>query len=171
VSAATTRGFVFNPAAPPAFTVIPTVVTEVATRLLQGWVNLRAVMGQGCLEEIRFFVLLGVGGKGYRRVMFPIAWFLMAYRLEVLLGIPSMNLAPSKLFRELKQGWRLQIYPTLLNCSPTSASRSSTASAEHRTSPAPITKSHTPPDPYGVIRGAIDNGRGSFRRVVQMSAR
>ncbi len=47
-----------------------------------------------------FYSLLGIEGKGFRRVMIPIARLIMTYQMKVLMGIGSMNLVPAKLFRQ-----------------------------------------------------------------------
>ncbi len=80
---------------------------EVAQRLVDKRVELVTVTGWGFVEsflvfldEIRFYALLGIEGKGYQRVMIPLAQLLMTYQLKVLLGISSMNLVPGKLFGE-----------------------------------------------------------------------
>lgn len=52
------------------------------------------------LEELRFYELLGIAGKGYQRMMIPIAQLLVTYQLKVLMGIPSMNLVSLRVFRE-----------------------------------------------------------------------
>ena len=53
------------------------------------------------LDEIGFYALLGIEGKGFERVMVPIARLVMTYQLKVLLGIGSINLVPTKLFRQV----------------------------------------------------------------------
>lgn len=53
------------------------------------------------LDEIGFYALLGIEGKGFRRVMIPIARLVMTYQMKVLLGIGSINLVPTKLFRQV----------------------------------------------------------------------
>src|SRR5216684_6496237 len=80
---------------------------EVAKRLTAGQVTLVAVTGWGfvasflCfLEELEFFALLDLEGKGYKRVMIPIARLVLTYQLKVLLGIGAVNLVPAKLFRD-----------------------------------------------------------------------
>jgi len=81
---------------------------EVAKRLTAGQVTLVTVSGWGfvgdflaCLDEIGFYALLGIEGKGYKRVMIPIARLIMTYQMKVLLGISSINLVPTKLFRQV----------------------------------------------------------------------
>jgi hypothetical protein len=80
---------------------------EVARRLTAGQVALVAVSGWGFvaeflgfLEELEFFALLGLEGKGYKRVMIPLARLVLTYQLKVLLGIGAMKLVPAKLFRD-----------------------------------------------------------------------
>jgi hypothetical protein len=80
---------------------------EVARRLTAGQVALVTVTGWGFvaeflgfLDELRFFALLDLGGKGFRRVMIPIARLVLTYQLKVLLGIGAMNLVPAKPFRD-----------------------------------------------------------------------
>jgi len=53
------------------------------------------------LDEISFYALLDIEGRGFKRVMIPIARLLMTYQLKILLGIPSITLVPTKLFREI----------------------------------------------------------------------
>src|SRR5216684_4313144 len=81
---------------------------EVAKRLTAGQVTLVAVTGWGfvasflCfLEELEFFALLDLEGKGFKRVLIPIARLVLTYQLKILLGIASINLVPTKLFREI----------------------------------------------------------------------
>ena len=81
---------------------------EVAKRLTAGQVTLVTVSGWGFvgdflafLDEIGFYALLGIEGKGYKRVMIPIARLIMTYQMKVLLGISSINLVPTKLFRQV----------------------------------------------------------------------
>jgi hypothetical protein len=52
------------------------------------------------LDEIGFCALLGIEGRGFRRVMIPVARLIMTYQMKVLLGIGSINLVPAKLFRQ-----------------------------------------------------------------------
>jgi len=80
---------------------------EVAKRLTAGQVTMVAICGWGIvadflvfLDQLRFFALLGIEGKGFQRVMIPIARLILTYQLKILLGIPSMNLVPTKLFRQ-----------------------------------------------------------------------
>jgi len=79
----------------------------VAKRLTRGELAMVTVCGWGIvasfltfLDELTFLALLGIEGRGFKRVMIPIAQLIMTYELKVLLGIPSMNLVPTKLFRE-----------------------------------------------------------------------
>ncbi len=81
---------------------------EVAKRLTKGQVDLVTICGWGFvgsflafLEEVGFYALLGVEGKGFKRVMIPVARLMMTYQLKILLGIPSINLVPTKLFRDV----------------------------------------------------------------------
>ncbi len=53
------------------------------------------------LDEISFYALLGIEGKGFERVMVPIARLIMTYQMKVLMGIGSINLVPTKLFRQI----------------------------------------------------------------------
>lgn len=81
---------------------------EVAKRLTRGDVTLVTICGWGLvasflafLDEIGFYALLDIEGKGFKRVMIPVARLVMTYQLKVLLGIPSINLLPTKLFRDV----------------------------------------------------------------------
>ena len=81
---------------------------EVAKRLTKGQVDLVTICGWGFvgsflafLDELGFYALLGIEGKGFKRVMIPVARLIMTYQLKILLGIPSINLVPTKLFRDL----------------------------------------------------------------------
>jgi hypothetical protein len=80
----------------------------VARRLSAGQVSLVTVSGWGFfgdflafLDEIGFYALLGIEGRGFRRVMVPIARLIMTYQMKVLLGIGSINLVPTSLFRQV----------------------------------------------------------------------
>lgn len=80
---------------------------EVAKRLTRGQITMVAICGWGFvasflafLDEISFFALLGIEGKGYKRVMIPIARLIMTYQMKILMGISSINLVPTKLFRQ-----------------------------------------------------------------------
>lgn len=53
------------------------------------------------LDELEFFVLLDVEGRGFKRILIPIARLVVTYQLKILLGISSINLVPTKLFREI----------------------------------------------------------------------
>jgi len=81
---------------------------EVAKRLSKGQISMVTISGWGFLagflaflDEISFYALLDIEGTGFRRVMIPIARVIMTYQLKILLGIPSINLVPTKLFREV----------------------------------------------------------------------
>ncbi|TAK27067.1 MAG: hypothetical protein EPO21_24465 [Chloroflexota bacterium] len=81
---------------------------EVAKRLTKGQISLVTISGWGFLasflaflDELEFYALLGMEGTGFKRVMIPIARLIMTYQLKILLGIPSINLVPTKLFREI----------------------------------------------------------------------
>jgi hypothetical protein len=79
----------------------------VAKRLTAGQVTLVTVSGWGFvgdflsfLDQIGFCALLGIEGRGFKRVMIPVARLIMTYQMKVLLGIGSINLVPAKLFRQ-----------------------------------------------------------------------
>lgn len=79
-----------------------------AKRLTAGQVTLVTVSGWGFvgdflafLDEIGFYALLDIEGKGFKRVMVPIARLVMTYQMKVLLGIGSINLVPTRLFRQV----------------------------------------------------------------------
>ena len=81
---------------------------EVAKRLSAGHIDLVTVSGWGFvssflafLDELEFFVLLDVEGRGFQRILIPIARLVVTYQLKILLGISSINLVPTKLFREI----------------------------------------------------------------------
>ncbi len=81
---------------------------EVARRLVAGRIDLVTVSGWGFvssflafLNEVQFFALLDLEGKGFKRVLIPIARLVLTYQLKILLGIASINLLPTKLFREI----------------------------------------------------------------------
>jgi hypothetical protein len=81
---------------------------EVARRLVAGHVDLVTISGWGFvsnflafLDELQFFALLDLEGKGFKRVLIPIAQLVLTYQLKILLGIASINLVPTKLFREI----------------------------------------------------------------------
>jgi hypothetical protein len=80
---------------------------EVAKRLSVGQVTLVTVSGWGFvadflafLDEIGFCALLGIEGRGFKRVMVPIARLILTYQMKVLMGISSINLVPTRLFRQ-----------------------------------------------------------------------
>jgi Transposase DDE domain len=80
----------------------------VARRLTAGQVDLVTISGWGFvssflafLDELEFFALLELEGKGFQRVLIPIARLILTYQLKILLGISSINLVPTKLFREI----------------------------------------------------------------------
>jgi hypothetical protein len=80
----------------------------VAERLTAGQVDLVSVSGWGIvgqwlafLEELEFFALLDIEGTGFQRVMIPLARLLLTYQVKILLGIGSMNLVPTRLFRDI----------------------------------------------------------------------
>ena len=81
---------------------------EVAKRLSAGQVSLVTISGWGFLgnflaflDELKFYVLLDIEGTGFKRMMIPVARLIMTYQLKILLGISSINLVPTKLFREI----------------------------------------------------------------------
>jgi hypothetical protein len=81
---------------------------EVARRLSAGHIDLVTISGWGFvssflvfLDELEFFALLDLDGKGFQRVLIPIARLILTYQLKILLGIASINLVPTKLFREI----------------------------------------------------------------------
>lgn len=81
---------------------------EVAWRLTAGKIDLVTVSGWGFvagflsfLEELRFFALLDLEGTGFKRVLIPIGRLVLTYELKILLGIGSINLVPTTLFREI----------------------------------------------------------------------
>jgi len=80
----------------------------VARRLTSGQVDWVTVSGWGFvssfltfLDELEFFALLDLEGRGFKRVLIPIARLVLTYQLKILLGIASINLVPTKLFREI----------------------------------------------------------------------
>jgi hypothetical protein len=80
----------------------------VAHRLTAGQVELVTVSGWGIvgqwltfLDELGFLALLDIEGAGFQRVMIPLARLLLTYQVKVLLGIGSINLVPTRLFRDL----------------------------------------------------------------------
>ncbi|MDP2664816.1 MAG: transposase, partial [bacterium] len=79
-----------------------------AKRLSKGQISLVTLSGWGFLagflaflDELGFYALLNIEGTGFKRLMIPIARLIMTYQLKILLGIPSINLLPTKLFREI----------------------------------------------------------------------
>jgi hypothetical protein len=81
---------------------------EVAKRLSKGQISLVTISGWGFLasflaflDEIGFYALLDIEGTGFKRVMIPVARLIITYQLKILLGIPSINLVPTKLFRDV----------------------------------------------------------------------
>ena len=81
---------------------------EVARRLSAGHVDLVTLTDWGFvasflafLDQLAYRVLLDLDGQGFVRVMIPLVRLLLTYQLKILLGIPSMNLVPTKLFREI----------------------------------------------------------------------
>lgn len=81
---------------------------EVARRLTVGRIDLVTISGWGIvssflafLDELSFFALLDLEGKGFKRVLIPIARLILTYQLKIFLGIGSINLVPTKLFREI----------------------------------------------------------------------
>ncbi len=52
------------------------------------------------LDEISFYALLDIEGKGFQRVMVPVARLIMTYQMKILMGISSINLVSTKLFRQ-----------------------------------------------------------------------
>ena len=81
---------------------------EVARRLSAGHVDVVTLTGWSFvasflafLDQLAYCVLLDLEGQGFLRVMIPIARMVLTYQLKILLGIPSMNLVPTKLFREI----------------------------------------------------------------------
>jgi hypothetical protein len=80
----------------------------VARRLTAGQIDPVTVSGWGFvvpflafLELVGYCALLDLEGQGFVRVMIPIARLVLTYHLKVLLGIGSINLVPTKLFREV----------------------------------------------------------------------
>jgi len=91
-----------------AFRLLTRNQQEVARRLSVGRVDLVTVTGWSFvasflafLDQVEYVVLLDLEGQGFVRVMIPIARLILTYQLKILLGIPSMNLVPTKLFREI----------------------------------------------------------------------
>jgi hypothetical protein len=81
---------------------------EVAKRLTGGQISLVTISGWGFvaqflafLDLLEYAALLDLEGLGFQRVMIPITRLILTYHLKVLLGIGSINLVPTKLFREV----------------------------------------------------------------------
>jgi hypothetical protein len=81
---------------------------EVAKRLTAGQIDLVTLSGWGVvssflafLDELSFFAVLDLEGSGFKRVLIPIARLILTYQLKIFLGIGSINLVPTKLFREI----------------------------------------------------------------------
>lgn len=81
---------------------------EVARRLTAGCIDLVTLSGWGVvssflafLDELSFFALLDLEGTGFKRVLIPIARLILTYQLKIFLGLGSINLVPTKLFREI----------------------------------------------------------------------
>lgn len=79
----------------------------VAARLTAGRVEAVTVSGWGIvgqwltfLDELGYLGLLEIEGAGYQRVLIPLARRLLTYQVKVLLGIGSINLVPTRLFRD-----------------------------------------------------------------------
>ncbi|MCL4416210.1 MAG: transposase [Actinobacteria bacterium] len=53
------------------------------------------------LNEIGFFKIIDVEGKGYKRILIPLVRLITTYSVKILLGISSMNKIPDLLFREV----------------------------------------------------------------------
>lgn len=80
----------------------------VAARLTAGQIDLVTVSGWGIvgqwlafLDELGYLGLLEIEGTGFQRVMIPLARLLLTYQVKALLGIASINLVPTRLFRDL----------------------------------------------------------------------
>jgi hypothetical protein len=80
----------------------------VAARLTAGQIELVTVSGWGIvgqwltfLDELGYLGLLEIEGTGFQRVMIPLARLLLTYQVKALLGIASINLVPTRLFRDL----------------------------------------------------------------------
>lgn len=81
---------------------------EVAKRLTAGQVTLVTISGWGFvaeflafLEQLGYWALLELEGRGYQRVLIPLGRLVLTYQFKILLGISSMNQVPAKLFREV----------------------------------------------------------------------
>jgi hypothetical protein len=80
---------------------------EVVQRLLDGEVTMVSNASWAFIEpfllflqEVGFFELIGVDGKKFRRQMIEVSLLIMTYSAKVLLGIPSINQVPERLFRD-----------------------------------------------------------------------
>jgi hypothetical protein len=80
---------------------------EVVQRLLDGEVTMISNASWVFIEpfllflhEVGFFDLIGVDGKKFRRQMIEVSLLVMTYSAKVLLGIPSINQVPGRLFRD-----------------------------------------------------------------------
>jgi hypothetical protein len=80
---------------------------EVARRLTAGQITGVTVTGWSYVAQFLSFLdlvgycaLLNLEGRGFVRVMIPIAQLVLTYHLKVLLGIGSINRVPTQLFRE-----------------------------------------------------------------------
>jgi hypothetical protein len=80
---------------------------EVVQRLLEGDVTMISNASWAFVEpfllflhEVGFFEMIGVDGKKFRRQMIEVSLLIMTYSAKVLLGIPSINQVPERLFRD-----------------------------------------------------------------------
>lgn len=80
---------------------------EVVQRLLDGEVTMISSASWAFIEpfllflqEMGFFEMIGVEGKKFRRQMIEVNLLIMTYSAKVLLGIPSINQVPGRLFRD-----------------------------------------------------------------------
>lgn len=80
---------------------------EVVERLLDGDVTMISNASWAFIEpfllflqEVGFFEMIGVDGKKFRRQMIEVSLLIMTYSAKVLLGIPSINQVPGRLFRD-----------------------------------------------------------------------
>ena len=80
---------------------------EVVKRLLDGEVTMISNASWAFIEpfllflhEVGFFEMIGVEGKQFRRQMIEVSLLIMTYSAKVLLGIPSINQVPARLFRD-----------------------------------------------------------------------
>jgi hypothetical protein len=53
------------------------------------------------LSEIGFFNIIGIEGKGYKRILIPLVRLITSYSVKILLGISPMNKTSGLLFREV----------------------------------------------------------------------